>query len=411
MTIVSEPGRGPTVQRVRGILLQPTAEWRKIDGEPASVGGLYRGYIAPLAAIPAVCGLIGMVVVGYSIGLPGVVGASAHTPLIGGIVSASARYLFSLAMVYVLALIIDALAPTFGGQKDFIQALKLSAYSETAAWIAGVLLLIPALSQIAALLSLYGLYLLYRGLPILMKTPQEKALPYTGLILLAAFVLTLVVGAVLAPLALMGGAAGLVAGAATPASVSSGGTRIDRAKLEAASRQLEASAAALQAQATTAQSGQAAATAKGAAASVDPEVLKSLLPANVGGLARTEIFGESAGSAGMGGSHAEARYGAGDATMTVEVTDTAALAGLAGMAGAFDVNSSKETATGYEKVATVDGRMTTEEYDRASRHGKYGVLAGGRFMVRAEGDRVSIDDLKAAVNAVGVVRVEQLAGR
>ena len=78
------------------------------------------------------------------------------------------------------------------------------------------------------------------------------------------------------------------------------------------------------------------------------------------------------------------------------------------MASALSVQSSKETATGYEKVGQVNGRMTTEEYDRAAKTGKYGVLVGGRFMVQADGS-ASIDDLRNAVNAVDAGRLEALA--
>jgi hypothetical protein len=95
--------------------------------------------------------------------------------------------------------------------------------------------------------------------------------------------------------------------------------------------------------------------------------------------------------------------------VTVTVTDMAAMGALAGMAGAMGVESSKETSTGYEKVGKVDGRFTTEEWDRSAKTGKYGVLVANRFMVQAEGSAASIDDLKAAVAAVGPDRLEALA--
>lgn len=86
-------------------------------------------------------------------------------------------------------------------------------------------------------------------------------------------------------------------------------------------------------------------------------------------------------------------------------------AGLGALAASINVNSSKETATGYVKVTTANGQVTTEDYDRASKHGKFSILAGGRVMVEAEGDNVSIEDLKAAVQAVGPDRLEALAHR
>ena len=97
------------------------------------------------------------------------------------------------------------------------------------------------------------------------------------------------------------------------------------------------------------------------------------------------------------------------ARITLTVTDLSAMGAFAGIAGAMGVTSSKETASGYEKVGKVNGRMTTEEWNRESKSGKYGVLVADRFMVNAEGSGTSIDDLKAAVAAVGPDRLEGLA--
>src|SRR3546814_19914555 len=81
--------------------------------------------------------------------------------------------------VWVLAWIINALAPTFEATRNPVQAMKVAAYSATAAWVAGVFQIVPSLGWIGAILGLYSLYLLYLGLPILMKAPAAKAMAYT----------------------------------------------------------------------------------------------------------------------------------------------------------------------------------------------------------------------------------------
>ena len=111
----------------------------------------------------------------------------------------------------------------------------------------------------------------------------------------------------------------------------------------------------------------------------------------------------------MSGSQAEGVYAKGDASIRLSVTDLGAAGALAGMAGAFNVQSSSESDGRYEKVGKVDGRLTTESYNRASKHGEYNVLVGDRFMVAAEGNGVSIEDLKAAVASVEPARLEALA--
>lgn len=178
------------VSRVKGILLTPKSEWGVIDTESATTGSLYTSYIIPLAAIPPICTFIGMSLIGYN-----VLGISGRWPIDLGLESAIVRYVLSLISVYVLALIIDALAPTFGGQKNQIQALKVAAYSSTAAWIAGIFALLPALA-ILGILGLYSLYLLFLGLPVLMKSPADKAAGYTVVVIIAAIVLFAIVGAI-----------------------------------------------------------------------------------------------------------------------------------------------------------------------------------------------------------------------
>jgi hypothetical protein len=114
-------------------------------------------------------------------------------PFGSALIAAILSYILTLVGTYVLALIIDALAPTFNGQRNQIQALKLAAYSSTAAWLAGIFALIPRLGFLG-ILGLYSLYLLYLGLPVLMKAPREKVLPYTAVVVVAAIVLFMIVG-------------------------------------------------------------------------------------------------------------------------------------------------------------------------------------------------------------------------
>lgn len=388
-----EPGSATSglVERVKSILLKPSATWDVIDGEPATTSGLFKNYAMILAAIPAICGLIGGAVIGV---------LGFRTPLIGGIVGAIVGYVLSLVLVYVLALIIDALAPSFDGQRDKTQALKVAVYSSTAGWVAGIFALIPMLGILAILGSLYGLYLLYLGLPKLMKAPQEKALGYTVVTVIVAVVLSIVISAVtaaVAGLSLLGGGIGAMsaAGALSGGSVKVGDTTVDLAKLEAASKQMEAAAKQME-------SGEGPTP-------TNPDVLKAYLPDSIAGYSRTELTSGSGGVAGMTGSQAEGAYARGPVTFRLTIIDMGAAGALAGMAGAFNVQSSSESDGRYEKIGKVDGRMTQESYDKASKHGEYSVLVGDRFMVAAKGDGASMDELKAAASAVGLARLEALA--
>jgi hypothetical protein len=179
------------VDRVKNILLTPRTEWEVIDAEPATVADLYKGYIIPLAAIGPVAQAIGSSVFGYTVPFLG----SYKTPPGAAITGALVTYCLTLVGVYVLALIIDALAPSFNGTRNQIQALKVAAYSSTASWLAGIFALIPGL-RFLMILGVYSLYLLYLGLPVLTKSPKEKALGYTAVVIIAAIVLFMVIGLV-----------------------------------------------------------------------------------------------------------------------------------------------------------------------------------------------------------------------
>ncbi len=185
------------MERAKNILLQPKTEWPVIAGEQATTGSLYTGYIIPLAAIAPVASIIGWTVFGFSVPFVGAIRYPIGISVRNGIVI----YALSLVGVFVLALIIDALAPTFGGQKNQIQALKTSAYSYTAAWVGGILNLFPSIALLGILTALYSFYLLYLGLPVLMKAPEDKAVGYTAVVIIVAIILYFVIGAVVAQFA------------------------------------------------------------------------------------------------------------------------------------------------------------------------------------------------------------------
>lgn len=180
------------VDRVKNILLSPKTEWPVIDQESGDTKEVFT-YVAILAAIPAVFGILGGLIV-----FPGAI------PVL--IVGAIFGYLIAFAVVYLIAFIIDALAPTFNSEKHMPSALKLTAYSYTPSWVAGIFSIIPGVGGIIALLAgLYGLYLLYLGIPTMMRTPQDKVMGYTIVIVICAIVVSLVIGFIVA--AIVGGLA------------------------------------------------------------------------------------------------------------------------------------------------------------------------------------------------------------
>lgn len=180
-------------ERLTKLITDPKNEWLKIEPERTTVAELYKGFIIPVAAIPAVASFLGSVLIGL--------------PFIGrsNPISAFVTAVFSLVMTmigtYVAALIVSRLAPTFASVSDDRQALKLVAYSYAPLWVAGVLNLVPVLGMLALLAWLYTIYVFYLGVPVMMKTPQDKVVPYmvvSALVMIVVSVVLAMVGLAIA---------------------------------------------------------------------------------------------------------------------------------------------------------------------------------------------------------------------
>jgi hypothetical protein len=169
------------IERVKGILVAPGTEWQAIEREPGKASVPFTRYVAILALIPALARFIGTSLIG------------GYAPVTTGLAGAITGYVLTFAVVYAVALIIHVLAPRFGGEKTFASALKLAVYSYTPAWLAGIFLLVPGLSFLT-ILGLYGFYLLWTGLPPLMRVPPEKALPYAAAVVGCALLFAVMLG-------------------------------------------------------------------------------------------------------------------------------------------------------------------------------------------------------------------------
>ncbi len=368
------------VDRARAILLKPRETWEAIAGEPATARSIFIPYVVTLAAIGPIAGLIGGQVFGY-----GAFGFRFRPSIGSALGTALLSYVLTLVGVFVLAWVINALAPRFGGRKDLTSALKVAAYSGTAAWIAGIFGLVPALA-ILGLLGLYSLYLLYLGLSRLMQVPQDKSVAYTIVTILAAGLLFLLVGLLSSRLvAPAAGRAGF--GSDSGTITTPGGGELDLSEAGGLAGMLGGMAQAV-----------------GEDGEVRPPVpaaqLKALLPDALPGLPRAS---NESGQMAIG-SRASADYGQGEKEISLSLTDL----GVAGALTAMAPEMEKESNGAYERTGRVNGRLTTERYDSGDRSGEFGILVGGRVMVQAEGRGVEMNELKAALARIDLPRLERL---
>jgi hypothetical protein len=176
------------VARARGLMSKPLAEWSLIAAEPAETGNLFRSYVVPLAALPALGGLVGTALTGMGgLGFGGLIG------------SAITGYLLSLLGIFVLAKIVEMLTPRFGGPADPNAAMKLAAYAPTASWVGGAFMIIPWIGWLPALAGgLYSLFLFYVGTPIVMRIPRERVMGFALSVVLVAVLVNILIGAIVA---------------------------------------------------------------------------------------------------------------------------------------------------------------------------------------------------------------------
>jgi hypothetical protein len=408
------------ITRAKSMLVAPRAEWPVVAAEPDTVGGLYSGYIVVLAAIPAIVHFLSSTLIGVSVPFLG----SFRVPIAAGLTTAVLSYVLSLVGTYIVALIVDALAPSFGAEKNRVQALKTVAYAYTAYWVASVLGIVPGLGLLAALAGgIYSIYLLNMGLPFTMKCPPEKAIGYTAVSIVVAIVIGWVLALIVGSIAGLGLGIGRgITGMSAP-SYSHGGDfaagstgaalQAWTKKMADASKQVDAAQKSGDPNAQANAVGQMIGAAVGSGGKVEslaPDQIKPFLPDALNGLKRTQLSVDRSGALGMQISKATATY-SDDAQrrLNLEITDTGSLKGLVGFASGWaGVEQDTETDTGYDKTYKSGGHLVHEKWDSRGNFGEYGVVVGDRFSVRVSGNAASIDELKAAVASVNLTGLEAL---
>jgi hypothetical protein len=404
------------VSRVRNIAITPREEWPVIADEPATPASIYSGYLALIAAIPALVGLLDAAVFGYSIPLLGTVRLGIGAALQNALVT----YAVSLAGVYVFSLIVNALAPTFGGRKDSLSALKVSAYSASVGMVAAVAQIVPWVGGLIALAgSLYGIYVFYLGLPPTMKCPPEKAAGYAAVSILVALVAGAlfwgVLGRTLLQVPGLGSARDSADVRIDPDSPLGRLDEMGR-NMEAAGKKLEEAQksgdAKAQGEALGAIMG-AAVGAKPGVKTLEPATIGSFLPATLGSLPRRSFETERQAAFGLQVSRGEASYAREDGSgpdIKVEITDLGGGQGIMLMAAWAAVEIERETEDGYEKTYREGDRIVHEEWSSKSGDGQYSLILGERFLVSLEGNGIDVAGLKAAAASLDLARLQALKG-
>jgi hypothetical protein len=369
------------IARVKNLLLRPATEWDVIDQEEVEPRRLALRYVAPLAAIPTLAIIIALAVVGVQAG-----GEWVRAPILGVLLSAFIFFVMTIGGVFAFAAIINWLAPRFGATKNYRQAFKLSAYSVTAALVAGILAAAPALQVFALMAGAYSLYLLFVGAPKVMHPEPKAALNYAIVTTFAAIAVALVVGA--AAMAAIGPNAKLFPNLPRLPFVD-----------QAPPIQVETTLP------TNAQSRPDSARPPRPAGSD----LRGVAPETMAGLMRVATGVERSGQPGQRTVRLEAEYRDGGRSLTLQITYSPSIAQVIGFGGVSTSEFNRETADGYSRRRREGYAIIVEDWNTASQAGSYGRLTQETFYVKASGRGVSTDELRTAVNAFDEETLAQFA--
>ncbi len=188
----AKPFLAGLVERIRNIVTAPRAEWPVIAAEPTSIRRLYSGYVAPMAAFAAAMSFIRMSIVGVTPPWGGTIRTSVASALMASVVT----FVLGLIGLLLVGLIINMLAPAFSGGRNPRQALKTAAYALTPAWLGTALTFLPLGSFLQLVAGLYGIYVLYLGLPVMMGIPRAKADGYAVAVVVCTILVGILFGAV-----------------------------------------------------------------------------------------------------------------------------------------------------------------------------------------------------------------------
>jgi hypothetical protein len=450
------------IERIKNIILTPKTQWPVIEAESTAVGQLYTGYVMPLAAFAAVMSFIRMSVIGVNLPF----GGTLRTPFVSGLFSSVLTFVMGLIGLYLVGLIINMLAPSFGGQRDQRQALKTAAYAFTPAWLGTALVFLPLGTLLQLCAGIYGIYVLYLGLPVMMRSKPASSGGYTASVVVCSILVGILFGVVAASLGVVGrmGAFGGSAAMYDSHSPQAQAAAADRAGtvlgnvlggalgsdqkgkdgLSKAFSNLAKEGAAAQAANGAAQSANRADVATAAAGSnadptqnavaatggliaalggalggsvrhdpVDFNTLKGMLPASLPNLRRTNAEGSSQQAMGVKSSSATADYqgtAAGSAipSMHIKISDMSGVSGLLDAASGLVPTGETQTDDGFEKDTVFNGRAVHEKYDRRSGDGEVSALIAKRFSVEVTGRGVDIAQLEQTLGSLDLARLESM---
>jgi hypothetical protein len=398
-----QPENFQAVRRATDMLVRPQATWQQVSQESMGMGDIYRQYLMFLAAIPALSAFVGLSLVGT-----GVFGVRFRQPLLEGLAQMLLGYALSLVMVWVMAWTANALAPRFGGEKNLLNAFKLMAFGATAAMLGGVFSLLPALALLGVIAALYTVYLIYLGVPVMMKVPSEKALAYTAVLIVCGIVVSILVSLAGSLFSGTGKTQALASSDKSEKSAKSGhidiripgaDIRLNTAQMAAAGRALESA----QAKGDPDAAGQAMGQVLGAVlggqgqAAMTPAQLRSFMPEQIGEFKRAGLDVRSEGMMGVTMPSVSAQFADNNSQLEIRIQDFGHLPAVALSKAAWAQHTiEREDAQEVERVYQKEGMRIQELYAKNGDSAHIHYLLPNHVLLELNGQSADMQALRKA---------------
>ncbi len=159
------------ISRMVNMILKPKTEWVNVYQEQPFMVRSWS-YALMLLLIPAISNFMAYGFIGVKIS-----GLTIKSPILG-LQEGLMTFICGILSIYATALVVYFLAPGFNSEKKFGRALQLVVYSMTPFWVAGIMFLVPGIQPIVYMTGIYVFYLMFKGLPVLLRIPGKKITGY-----------------------------------------------------------------------------------------------------------------------------------------------------------------------------------------------------------------------------------------
>jgi hypothetical protein len=167
------------------LIMDPTSGWEKHRSDFTSENQILTQFAVPLIALGALAGFVKLGIFKGAI--------------TGALVLSAVQLIVGIVALYIASFVVKFIAEKFDGHPTSLDAFRFVAFGNSVGWIGAILTIVPILGALASLgLTLYGIYVMFKGITPCIGVPQEKRMTFfivTGAILMIiSIILAAIIG-------------------------------------------------------------------------------------------------------------------------------------------------------------------------------------------------------------------------